>query len=40
MGQNVKKGNIEEREEGRLKRRRQENDKNEERKLVCNENEK
>jgi hypothetical protein len=40
MGQNVKKDNIEEREEGRPKRRRQINDKNEERKLVCNENKK
>jgi hypothetical protein len=36
-GQNVKKCNIEEKEEGRPKRRRQKNDKNEERKLVCNE---
>jgi hypothetical protein len=40
MGQNVKKGKVEEREEGRPKRRRQKNDKNEERKLVCSENNK
>jgi hypothetical protein len=36
IGQNVKKGNIEKREEGIPKRRRQKNDKNEERKWVCN----
>jgi hypothetical protein len=40
MVRNVNKSKLEEREGGRPKRRRQKNDINEERKLVCNENKK